>query len=40
VQVAARIKSLRRANPGVAFPYDPVLNMWSLNKPLNYDFRR
>lgn len=40
VQVAARIKSLRRANPGVEFPYDPVLNMWSLNKPLNYNFRR
>lgn len=39
-KVAARLKSVRRANPGEKYPYDPVLNMWSLNKPLNYEYRR
>lgn len=39
-KVAARLKSVRKANPGEKYPYDPVLNMWSLNKPLNYEFRR
>lgn len=38
-KVQERIRSVRQAT-GQQYPWDPVLNMWSLNKPLNREFRR
>lgn len=37
-RVIARVKSIRKS--GMLYPADPVLNMLSLNKPLNYEYRR
>ena len=37
-RVIARVKSIRKS--GMLYPADPVLNMLSLNKPLNYQYRK
>lgn len=37
-RVIARLNSIRKS--GRLYPADPVLNMLSLNKPLNYQYRR
>ena len=39
VKVLQHIRYMRM-NTSKRFPWDPVLNMWSLNKPLNYKYRR
>lgn len=39
IKVREHIRYMR-SNTAERYPWDPVLNMWSLNKPLNYEFRR
>lgn len=38
-RVMDRLNSLRRTT-GIRYPQDPVLNMLSLNKPINYQYRK
>ena len=38
-KVMKRLNTIRRGT-GYPYPQDPVLNMLSLNKPLNYEYRR
>lgn len=37
-RVIARLNYIRKS--GMLYPADPVLNMLSLNKPLNYQYRK
>ena len=37
-RVIARLNSIRKS--GMLYPADPVLNMLSLKKPLNYQYRK